>query len=234
MGEPRGVTIVVGASSGVGASLLERLLSDGKPAVGLSRRTHSTFGRSVTSADVTDRASLVRALDGLEGPIRSIVNCVGVGFFAPWDSNGADEWSEMAATNVAGLANLLSVIGTLEPPPENYLHVGSLAAHRPSNSPGNAVYSATKVAGRAMVSDFRQWSVRQGRPTRVAMISPALIAGTDFDANYFRANQVEQRPLFDRPHLKVEEVVEAIAWMLSTPPHLEISDLILRHRMQED
>lgn len=234
MFEQHGLTIVLGASSGVGATLLERLLGEGALAVGFSRRAESSFGRSLVVADVTDRAALVGAVGGLDGPVESVVNCVGVGFYAPWDSDGSPEWSEMAATNVAGLANVLSVVGTLDPDPENYLHVGSLAAHRPSNSPGNAVYSATKVAGRAMVNDFRNWSVSAARATRVAMLSPALINGTDFDANFFRADETARTPLYERPHLAIEEVVDVIVRMLTTPRHLEISDLVLRHRLQED
>lgn len=234
MTEPRGLTLVLGASSGVGAALLERLLADGVPAMGFSRRSKSNFGRSLIAADVTDRGEIGRAFGRVREPFESIVNCVGVGFFAPWDSDGSAEWSEMAATNIAGLANVLSLVGTLDPAPENYLHIGSLAAHRPSNSPGNAVYTATKMAGRALVNDFRHWSVQTGRATRVTMISPALIGGTDFDANFFRANEGLRAPLYERPHLVIEEVVDVVVQMLAMPRHLEISDLVLRHRLQED
>lgn len=234
MDEHHGMTLVLGASSGVGAALLDRLVSGGLPAAGVGRRAKSVTGRSLVGADVTDRSELVRALAGVRDPIVTVVNCVGVGFYAPWDRDGSAEWREMAATNVAGLANVLSVVGTLDPAPGDYLHVGSLAAHRPSNSPGNAVYSATKLAGRAMVEDFRHWCVRAGRPTRVAMLSPALIAGTDFDVNFFRGDSAARTPLYDGPHLEIDEVVEAIVGMLATPRHLEISDLVLRHRLQGD
>lgn len=227
--------VVLGASSGIGAAALSRLRCRGTRAVGLARRRlESDGGWNAPPMDVRDRASVRAAFNVLPGPIEVIVNCVGVGYFAPWDGLGEREWAEMAATNVAGLANVLSVVGTLVPAPLTYLHIGSLAAHRASNTPGNAVYTATKVAVRVLLTDFRRWSRSSGRPTRVMTLSPTLVSGTDFDRNFFRADESCRIPLYERPHLEVDSVADVILFMLDLPLDLEVSELVLRHRLQED
>ncbi len=61
--------LVIGASGGIGAALVAELTAQGQQVTGLSR--------SQNGLDVTDEASIAKALSGLEGPFHTIIVATG-------------------------------------------------------------------------------------------------------------------------------------------------------------
>jgi NAD(P)-dependent dehydrogenase (short-subunit alcohol dehydrogenase family) len=62
-------SLIIGASGGIGAALCDALVARGETVVGLSR--------SGDGLDITDEASIMRALSGVEGPFHRIVVATG-------------------------------------------------------------------------------------------------------------------------------------------------------------
>jgi NADP-dependent 3-hydroxy acid dehydrogenase YdfG len=229
------VYAVIGASSGVGAAVVERLAPTASRIYAASRRgTVSGEHTSVVGVrcDVQNYTDVQRLLSE---PIDYLVNCAGVGFYAPTDGPYTAQWTEMALTNIVGLANVIAAAAAVEPALQGILQVGSLASYRMSNVPGNGVYSVTKMAARMLVEECRRNTRAAGRNTRVMSISPGFIQGTDFGANFFSAAPQAAVDLFSEHRaLAASEVAELIDWMLSSPEHVEVTDLIVRPRAQQD
>lgn len=231
--------VVIGASAGIGHALVKRLAPEAASIVALSRRGHvppveaslQSFAVDVRDFDALDTAF---ATITAENRVDFVVNCVGVGFFAPIGADHSETWAEMLLTNVGGLLNLLSVIDRRAPSLGTLVHISSTAAHRPSRTPGNECYTASKVAARSIINGYRTIVHDSGRHTRVAMVSPGYVEGTDFDRNFFsKATPPTPVDLYGgQENLRPPDVADAIAGILSTPAHIEVDDLIIRPRGQ--
>lgn len=225
--------IVLGGSSGVGRSLASKLHSAGHQVMAVSRRAPD-LGSGICSvaADIRDFTGLESVIQSAQerGPVNYVVNCVGVGFYAPIGDDRSTAWTDILATNVAGLLCLLSVMERNLPDLETFVNVSSTAAHRPSRTPGNICYSAAKTAARVIVDEYRKQLREEGRPTRVCMISPGIIENTDFERNFYsRASDEDPRADLSggHPSLNPDQVAEVIHGILRLPLELEVVDMIL-------
>lgn len=225
--------IVVGASSGVGRALASRLRESGHQVTAVSRRAPDLGAGIVTvAADIRDFESLESAIAAARkrGPVDYVVNCVGVGFYAPIGDDRSPAWVNMLTTNVAGLLCLLSVMERQLPALGTFVQVSSTAAHRPSRTPGNICYSATKAAARVIVDEYRKQLRETGRDTRVCMVSPGLIERTDFDRNFYSyaMDKDFRKDLYGAyTSLSADQVAEAIYGILGLPSDVELVDMIL-------
>jgi NADP-dependent 3-hydroxy acid dehydrogenase YdfG len=238
MPERRGV--VIGASSGIGAAVTSGLAGEGHRIVACARRfDHIGVGELVTgrALDVRDYAAVSETLlaAAASGPLSYVVNCAGVGFYAPLGADHGQEWRDILETNVVGLMNVCSVLLEHDLGVEQLVFVGSLAAHRVSATPGNVLYSASKKAAMLVLEDFRATLRAGGSDLRVTAISPGFVGGTDFGKRYFERLPEEAEDLYAAgANLRAADVAEIILWLLSTPPHVEVSDIIVRPTMQRD
>ncbi|MGA8124057.1 MAG: SDR family oxidoreductase, partial [Mycobacterium sp.] len=182
--------VILGGTSGVGRALVAQRVAAGDELVAVGRRGAPRSG-AVTggqvgwvAADVREFAALAATLQAA-APVDYVVNCVGVGFYAPVGSDCTAAWQEILDTNLRGLLNLTSIVRRDLVDLGDFVHVSSLAAHRVSATPGNLVYSVSKAAARTIVQEMRQELRAVGRATRISMISPGFVQDTDFGANYY-------------------------------------------------
>lgn len=227
--------VILGATSGVGKALVGQRLDAGDEVVAVGRRGASRAAEGQAgevdwvSADVRDFDELAETLRQA-APFDYLVNCVGVGFYAPLGSDNTAAWQQILDTNLRGLLNLVSIIGRDYPELADLVHISSLAAHRVSETPGNLAYSVSKAGARTIVQELRRHLRAEGRSTRVSMISPGFIEGTGFGANYFtfRDSGEDDPGLYDaHVNLGPSEVASTVGYVLGLPRHVEVLDLLI-------
>lgn len=226
-------TVVVGGSSGIGLTIARLLASDGSVVTSLSRRGLVPNCKAVCGlpVDVRDFTSLSAAFEEARRrqPIRSVVHCVGVGFYAPIGRDDSKAWQDIVSTNIVGVLNMLSVIERLMPKLPHLVYLSSMAAHRVSQVPGNLCYSVSKAAAHTVVVEYRRRLREAGSRRRVTIVSPGFVENTDFGQNFFQSVAEEERfdPYANRPNLRPEDVAEIVRYVLRTPAHLEVSDILV-------
>src|SRR5438876_6974827 len=163
--------VVFGASSGIGAAVVDLLARAGVPVVAASRRGTAVVASGVVAAkcDIRDPASVAEVLR-LAGSPDWVVNAAGVGFYAPLAGRFSPQWQEILDTNVLGTLNILAQLR--ERPVRHFVQVGSLAGSRPSKTPGNDVYAASKAAGALLLGRFRGELRAAGIRTKITLITP--------------------------------------------------------------
>ncbi len=154
------VTLITGASSGIGRSLARRLAAQGDFIVAVARRMdlleslvaeiQTAGGRALAlKCDVTDRDQVLRVCAEavrIAGPIDRLVANAGGGERMSVDDFKADGVAQMLAVNVTGTANCIEAVlpAMLARGQGHIVIMGSLAAWR--GIPGAAGYSAAKAA----------------------------------------------------------------------------------------
>jgi NADP-dependent 3-hydroxy acid dehydrogenase YdfG len=231
--------VVFGASSGIGAAVVARLAGQGTRLYSASRRGSCDVdlaGVSAVSADVRlygSVAQLLRSAASERGGLGFVVNSAGVGYYAPLGVDHSDAWREILETNILGIANICSVLLEEEVQVAHLVQIGSVAAYRVSKTPGNAIYSAAKTAAAVVLDHFRTLLRERGSETRVSLISPGLVEGTEFAQNFFRYSPDHSRPLYVAgDNLTPGDIADVVAYVLSAPQHVDIDHVVVRPTLQ--
>ena len=191
--EKRPITLITGASSGIGAALAHEFAAHGHELVLIARR-EQTLGTLADAIAATGRArpavlradlarldaaqTIVAALDerGLEPDV--LVNNAGFGLVGAADQLDRAEQLAMVDLNVRALTDLsLVFLDSLKRRRGGILNVASIAAFMPG--PGMAVYYASK----AYVLSFSEALHRELKPkgVRVTVLCPGPVP-TEFQA----------------------------------------------------
>jgi short-subunit dehydrogenase len=181
------VTIVTGASSGIGRSLARRLALRGDPVALLARRKTllddlageiaEAGGRALAIAcDVTDAAQVaeaVREVDKRMGPVERLVANAGGGEPTFVDGFRADSVAACLDLNVVGVARCIEAVlpDMLGRRSGHLVAIGSLAAAR--GLPTAAAYSAAKAALHNLMESLR--IDLRGRGVDVTEIAPGPV-----------------------------------------------------------
>jgi 17beta-estradiol 17-dehydrogenase / 3beta-hydroxysteroid 3-dehydrogenase len=241
--------IVTGASSGIGAATARALAAAGASVTLGARRVERLEALAaeiraaggavaVQSTDMRREADVCR-LVGLArerfGGVDVLVNNAGLGRAAPLGSAPTEAWREMLEVNVLGLA-----IATREAIQDmerrgaagHVVHVSSMAGHRVPG-PDSGMYAATKFAVRALTEGLRQELRARKSPIRVTAISPGHVH-TEF-ADVFNGRAGAQDEIAGRLRiLDARDVAEAIVWVVTRPPHMEVHDVLVRPAAQKN
>lgn len=110
--------LVTGASSGIGKSTVEQLLSAGATVYAAARRVEKMndlekMGAHVVKMDVTDEASLVSGVNSIlekEGSIDILINNAGYGSYGAIEDVPIDEARRQFEVNIFGLARLTQLV----------------------------------------------------------------------------------------------------------------------------
>ena len=225
MERQRPVTVVTGASSGIGRSLALRLASSGDAIAALARRKplldevvrdiETAGGRAIAVAcDVTDRGSVFAALREVErtlGPVDRLVANAGGGERTYVDSFSAAQIERALALNVGGAATCIEAVlpGMLARGAGHLVATGSLAGRR--GLPNAAAYGAAKAALSNMMESLR------------IELRPRGIAVTVIDPGFVRLSsrkkprpfQIELEPATRLMHRAIVERRAACAFPLA-------------------
>jgi NADP-dependent 3-hydroxy acid dehydrogenase YdfG len=241
--------VVTGASSGIGSATARALAAAGAAVTLGARRAErldalageirAAGGAVAVQATDMRREDDVRRLLALArerfGGVDVLVNNAGLGRAAPLSSAPTELWREMLEVNVLGLA-----IATREAIQDmerrgvagHVVHVSSMAGHR-IPGPDSGMYAATKFAVRALTEALRQELRARKSPIRVTAVSPGHVF-TEF-ADVFSGRPGAQAEIEQRfKILEPGDVADAIVWVVTRPPHMEVHDLLVRPTAQRN
>jgi NADP-dependent 3-hydroxy acid dehydrogenase YdfG len=229
------VTLITGASTGIGAETARSLLADGHRLV-LTGRTAATLDALVEQldsgdavraevGDTTDPADVRRAVDAAlnaHGQLDNIVANAGFTSRGTIETGDPGEWRAMLLTNVLGPAVLVqAALPALRSSRGRIVIVGSVAGIR--NSAGN-MYQVTKWATRALAENVRLMVTGDG-------IGVTLIAPGRVDTPFWLGQGRSRTP--EGPVLQPSTVADAIRWVLSQPDGVDVNSLVVRPTGQE-
>jgi NADP-dependent 3-hydroxy acid dehydrogenase YdfG len=236
----RGVRgLVFGGSSGIGAAVVATMAERGCEVLVASRRAKVPPGcdAKAVSCDVRDAGQVARVLrEAHDGPgLEWVVNAAGVGYFAPIEERFVEQWREIAEVNLLGMLAVLATLRALDPPIGHLVQIGSLAGTRPSRTPGNDVYAATKTAGAVVLTQHREQLRAAGVRTKITLITPGYVGDTDFGRNFFTHAPDRRQPILDQfPPLAPADIANVVAYALTQPAHIELSEITIRPVDQPD
>jgi NADP-dependent 3-hydroxy acid dehydrogenase YdfG len=232
----RGVAVVTGASSGIGAATSRALAKEGFAVVLGARRLDrlkevaEPIGGSALFLDVTDPSSVTAFAEQISD-VRLLVNNAG-GAFGREPIERADEqaWRRMWELNFLGTVRVTKAfLPKLEASGDGHVVViGSIAGFDPY--PEGAGYTGAKHAERAFTRTLRLELL--GRPVRVTEIDPGLVE-TEFSQVRFAGDPERARPVEEGlTPLTAEDVAECIAWAATRPSHVNVDQIVVMPRDQ--
>ncbi|CAN5668122.1 SDR family oxidoreductase [soil metagenome] len=232
----RGIAVITGASSGIGAATALRLADEGFEVVLGARRVDKLTaiaeraGGRARELDVTDDASVKSFAKACTGA-RVLVNNAGL-------ASGLEDVQELSEkrvrlmweTNVMGLLRMTqALLGELESSGNGHIvNIGSIAAFEVY--PGGGGYTASKHAGRALTRTLRQELV--GRPFRITEINPGHVS-TEFALVRFDQDSERSEQIYEGfTPLSAEDIADCVAWALTRPDNVNVDEIVLRARAQ--
>lgn len=233
-----GVAVVTGASSGIGAATVRRLVTDGFEVIAAARRQGrlrdlaTETGCTPITVDITNQAS-VDALRNELSACRVLVNNAGGAFgLAPIADAVDDDWRGMYDVNVLGTMRMTRALLPLliDSGDAVIVNVTSTAAHGVYE--GGAGYNAAKYAERAMTEALRLELC--GQPVRVTEVAPGMVKTDEFSLVRFAGDQERADAVYAGVPgvLVADDIADCISWVVSRPWHVNIDSMIVRPRAQ--
>ncbi len=219
--------LVTGASTGIGAVVVERLCREGLSVHALARNQErldalaEKTGCTPHVVDISDTKALNAAVEGLE--IDILVNNAGVsrtGNILTADEFAIDEQVEVNLRAVLHLVRLL-MPGMVERDLGHIVSISSIAAMY--NFGGNTIYHATKAAIHQMSRQLRVDAF--GKRVRITEICPGRVE-TEIFGRLIGDMEEAQRRFYDGyESLKPEDIANAIAYAIEAPRHVNIGHI---------
>ncbi len=231
------VIVITGASSGIGEATARVLAAQGAHVVLGARRT-DRLERLVADITAAGGSARFRALDVTSrvdvaafmafsveafGRLDVVVNNAGVMPLSNLDALKLDEWDQMIDVNIRGVLHGIAAALPIMRAQRSgqFVNLASIGAHYVV--PTAAVYCATKFAVRAISDGLRQ----ETTDIRVTVISPGVteseLAHTISDPDARQAMDA-----FRAIAIPPEAVARAIAYAVSQPAEVDVSEIIVR------
>jgi NADP-dependent 3-hydroxy acid dehydrogenase YdfG len=180
--------------------------------------------------DVTDPDSVAEIAQALPDVSVLINNAGGALGVEPVAEANEENWRGMYETNVLGVMRMTQgLLPALERSGDGYIVVmGSVASVEVY--PGGGGYTAAKHAAHAVTRTLRLELL--GKPIRVTEIAPGLVE-TEFSLVRFGGDEERAAEVYEgTTPLTAEDVADAIAYVVTRPPHLDIDYLSIMPRDQ--
>jgi len=244
------IAIVTGATSGIGEATARKFATSGFGVVGNGRNAAilAAMEKEIGAAfhgvagDASDSAVLERlfaaAIERFGAPADIVVANAGRGLGGSVKDADLSQFEDLMRINVTGTLALLQkaaqkmVDGQQSAYPNaaaDIVIVGSVVGRH--ISPFSAVYGASKFAVHALAEGLRREMGPKG--LRVSLVEPGVVlSGFQAVAGY---NDEMLNGFIEKfgPLLRGEDVANAIHYVVTQPPHVHISDIIVRPTRQD-
>jgi NADP-dependent 3-hydroxy acid dehydrogenase YdfG len=244
------VTLVTGASSGIGAATAVVLAEEGATVALVARRRDRLealaerlggVGKAlVIEADVTDQTqaedAVARTVDEF-GRLDTLINNAGVMLLGPIVGAPVEEWQQMVNLNVLGLlycthAALPHLLAAAEGEPRSVadvVNVSSVAGRVARLNSG--VYNATKHGVGAFSESLRQEVT--ARHVRVTLIEPGATATELASHNRPEILEGMAQTFGSIEIMQAEDIAEAIRYAVTQPRRVAVNEILIRPTEQE-
>ena len=248
------VAIVTGASAGIGLDLIRALASSGIKTIGCARNISKIeVAASNTKGNVSGEISAFKCDVSKEEEVKSmfemagrkyggvdiLVNNAGLAYDAPLLSGSTEEWKAMLEVNVLGLSMCTreffqkhqqrqAEIGYI-------INISSIVGHIVSRSPSSHFYSASKFAVTSLTEGTRHELRDIKSNIKISQVSPGLV-NTEFQGrktkDMLKAAEYYREGLERNSCIEAGAISDSIVYLLSTPPHVCVHELIIRPLQQ--
>lgn len=244
------IAIITGATSGIGEATARRFIGSGYGVVGNGRNTErlraleQEFGAAFCgmAGDASDSAVLERlfasAIERFGKPADIVVANAGRGLGGSVKDADLSRFEEILKLNVTGTLALLQkaaqkmVVAQQTGFPgqaADIVIIGSVVGRH--ISPFSAVYGATKFAVHSLAEGLRREVGPKG--IRVSLVEPGIVISGFQDGAGYTDEMVQTFEDRFGPLLHGEDVANAIHYIVSQPPHVHISDIMVRPTRQD-
>jgi len=239
------LSLITGASAGIGRACAQRLAAEGVNLALWARRGErlgdlatelsSVHGVRVaaTAVDVRDRAAVDRAATALlkDGVPDILLNIAGLAAgFARTQDGDPDDWDRMIDTNVKGLLYVTRAMlpAMIRRNSGHIVNLGSLAGHQVY--PMGNVYNASKFAVKALTDAVSMDLL--GTKVRVSSVDPGHVE-TEFAVVRFAGDMDRAKQVYEGfEPLHPEDVADVITYVLNQPDNVNILDVVMMSTSQ--
>ena len=235
--------IITGASSGIGRATALTLAEAGAAVSIFARRkdrlekvASDIQGKGGKALSFTGDASYSEDIDKLleqtlqwkEGGRKYdivIVNA-GRGLAGGTLSSDNSQWEEVYNTNVLGAAYLMRSAAKyfVERKKGDIVAVGSVVGR--NISPFSAFYGSSKFAVNAIAEGLRQEVCKYG--VRVSLVMPGIVTSEFQKVAGYNEDNFYKGIAHMGKLLKPQAIADSICWLLTQPPHINVSEIMIR------
>ncbi|HMK42606.1 MAG TPA: SDR family oxidoreductase [Dissulfurispiraceae bacterium] len=244
------IAIVTGATSGIGESTARKFIASGCGVVGNGRNAEklAALEKEIGAAfcaiagDAADETVIEKlfaaAVDRFGRPAGIVVANAGRGLGGSVKDANLAQLDNLIRINLTGVTRLLQRAAKtmVEMQQAAYPNaaadiviIGSVVGRHVS--PFSAVYGATKFAVHGLAEALRREIGPKG--VRVSLVEPGIVvSGFQAAAGY----STEMVQLFNEkfgPLLNGDDIANAISFIVSQPPHVHVSDIVVRPTRQD-
>ncbi|KAF7989552.1 hypothetical protein HCN44_008226 [Aphidius gifuensis] len=234
------IAIVTGASSGIGLSIAKTFIKEGLIVVGLARRKEKmeaeigNLGKTCKGkfypikCDVSSEDDVKQAFEWIKkniGVVQILINNAGLGVIGNFADMDLAVSKNILNVNLFGTINCTKEALTVmkESKVEGHIiNINSIQGHRVYcfGELGFNTYPASKHA----ITGFTETLQREliGQKIRVTSISPGYVSTEIAEANNFGEH------VTNLPCLESQDIADAIFYVISTPPRVQITELTIR------
>ncbi|KAJ3660791.1 hypothetical protein Zmor_005222 [Zophobas morio] len=240
------VAIVTGASAGIGAAIVEQLAEAGLQVAGFARRSERVeelakklSGKKgkvhAVKVDVSKEEDILKGFkwvtDNL-GPVSILINNAGILQNTNLTDGETEKWKKIFDTNVLGLC-----IATREAVKimkankidGHIVHINSVVGHKVPEFGDANVYPASKYAVTALTETLRQELNHLGLKIKITSVSPGAVATEFLEAAGWASDDPKMKEIISKfPFLKAQDIADSVLYVLATPPHVQVHELMIK------
>ena len=233
----RGIAVVTGASSGIGAATAVALAAEGFQVIAAARRVDNLQALAAQhnriepfELDVTNQESVDALASHLVGKDVTVVVANAGGAFDATSVMDADieSWSKTFELNVVGAVRTAkALLPALIESGRGTIVVMSSTAGRIVYENGGS-YTAAKHGTTALAETLRL--ELSGQPVRVVEIAPGMVRTDEFAVKRFAGDQARAAKIYEgvAEPLTAEDVAESVRWSVMLPHHFNIDLMVIR------
>lgn len=243
------IAIITGATSGIGEATARKFIVSGYGVVGNGRNAEKLraleqeFGAAFygIAGDATDSSVLEQlfasAIEHFGKPADIVIANAGRGLGGSVKDADLSQFEAVLKINVTGtLALLQNAAQKMVVSPSGFpkqaadiVIIGSVVGRH--ISPFSAVYGATKFAVHSLAEGLRREVGPKG--VRVSLVEPGIVISGFQEGAGYSEEMVQNFENKFGPLLHGEDVAKAIHYIVSQPPHVHVSDIMVRPTRQD-